>query len=145
MGTWGYGNLENDTAADFLGDFREEPTIELLLKPILLVNKAADNDRELAAGDCQEALAAAEIIAASRNQPALNFPAAVQQLVLAFQLPQWEEYKQLMLLTRRAVGVIVEESELRELLADSEEELAEWEGIQQDLQNRLKYHSTYQA
>ncbi len=143
MGAWEHGNLENDTAADFLASFREEPTVNVLVAPILLLNNRADDDKELDASDCYEALAAAEIIAASRNRPLPGFPADIQQLAIELRLPEWDKYPILMQLTRRAVGVTVEESELRELMSDTREELMAWEQIQQGLQQRLASNLSY--
>ena len=122
---------------------RADPTANRLSEPIATVNHLAYYDRDIDSHVCCEALAAAEIVAASRNQPAAGLPADLKRLADSLQLTNYSNYQDLVLLTRRAVGVIVEESELQELWAKDTEDLAAWEQIQKDLQQHLQWQVAY--
>lgn len=137
MGAWGYRNLEHDTAADFIGDFRDNPTAEVLTNILHHVNKLSHADKYLDASDCEEALAAVEIVAASRNKPAPDFPTDIQQLALDLKLEQAPGYAEFYSWNSRAVWFIREESELRDLWEEAGE-LAKWEEVQENLLERLK-------
>lgn len=137
MGTWGYGNLDNDTAADFLGDFRDNPTTEKLAAILHRINNLALDDKHLDTSDCQEALAASEIVAASRNKPSPDFPPDVQELAVGLGLEKAFDYAEFHNWSIRAVWFIREESELRDLWIEANE-LSTWEQVQEDLLERLK-------
>jgi hypothetical protein len=137
MGTWGYGNLENDTAADFIGNFRDNPTAEGLTKILHHVNKLSHADKYLEASDCEEALAAVELVAASRNKPTLDLPSDIQILALNLKLEQASDYAEFYSWSVRAVWFIREESELRDLWEEAGD-LTKWREMQENLLERLK-------
>ncbi|MBT9394159.1 DUF4259 domain-containing protein [Hymenobacter sp. NST-14] len=130
MGAWGYYNFDNDLAADFAEDFKAEPSAELLAQALAAVTAGEYLDGDLGS----EALAAAEIVAAILGKPARNFPndllGIIPRLTLAHVEPLRRPAQQAVL------GVLGEESELRELWEESDE-FENWEAQQRQLLKRL--------
>ncbi|MBH8557088.1 DUF4259 domain-containing protein [Hymenobacter negativus] len=137
MGAWGIGNLDNDTASDFIGDFRDNPSSASLVEILVRVNDTALSDKYLDASDCEEALVAVEIIAASRKKPVSNFPDDIRQLVVGAGWEKFPDYEKFLNLAVRAVWFIREESELQELWEEAGE-LEEWREVQENLLKRLE-------
>jgi hypothetical protein len=128
MGAWGTGPFDNDDALDWL--------IELANSPDFTLGRAAlsaTTVEYLEAPEASAALAAAEVVAAALGHPAASLPAdatiwlgsnrdQVSQLDAALALAAVDR-------------VLAEESELRELWADVDDD-AWMEGVQ-DLHRRL--------
>lgn len=74
MGTWGTGTFENDGASDWVYDLEETKAPVQFLSDTL---KAGLNDEYLESGDAENALAAAEVVAALLGHPAANLPQSV--------------------------------------------------------------------
>src|SRR4051794_2230831 len=72
MGAWGSGSFENDDACDWVADL-EENGPSAVREPLTTVADA-DEDEYLEAPDCSVAIAAAELIAASHDRAATDFP-----------------------------------------------------------------------
>jgi len=62
MGAWNEGNFDIDDASDWVYSLEKSKGIDTLLAPINKINSSAEY---LESPDCSEALAAAEVIAAS--------------------------------------------------------------------------------
>src|SRR6476469_7059069 len=131
MGAWGPRNFENDTARDFAGDYADLPGEALLLSALATALEEEDlMESEVA----QEALAAAEIVAAALGKPGSDFPASLQAAVAGLDLGEDSELQEM---AQEAVEDVLEASELQELWAESPE-YANWQAVQQDLLNRLQ-------
>jgi putative intracellular protease/amidase len=130
MGTWGHGNFDNDTAADYIDSFQEKPSESFLLDTL---ESAVAEDDYLDADVASEALVAAEIIAATQQKHAADFPSELLAAVSAIHLTNPESAKRL---ARKAVKAILKESELRDLKEDGED-YKNWRAFQRELLERL--------
>ena len=130
MGAWGYYNFDNDTAADFADNFKDEPSADMLAQAL-----AAVADDEYLDGDvASEALAAAEIVAAILGKPARNFPTDLLGIIPRLDLAHVEPLRRPA--QHAVMAVLREESELRELWEESDE-FENWQGQQRQLLKRL--------
>ena len=132
MGTWGYRNFENDTAADWLSDWQEDPDLEKIGDTL---DELLSNTSNPGSDLCHEALAAAELVAAMKGKPAkdLNNTAREQVEELATTPVFIEELRQKSLIVIEIVKV---DSDLQEAWGEVEE-LEEWHAILRDLKKRL--------
>jgi Domain of unknown function (DUF4259) len=73
MAAWGPDAFSNDDALDWLIDFTEAPTMEMLRDTLELITLGG-NDEEPDEPDCAEAIAAAEIVAALAGSPSADLP-----------------------------------------------------------------------
>lgn len=132
MGTWDYGNFDNDGAMDFIGFFTEQDSltpVETAFDAILAVEDYIDADYGV------EAIAAAEVVALLRGHPSASVPDG---------LTTWHQSHQLTVndaLTTKAIQAVQkaadsDQSELRELWEDAEFE--EWYPHITDLLTRLR-------
>jgi hypothetical protein len=119
MGTWGTGPFDNDTAADWAGDFEEA---DVAARPAMIrdaLAAAADAEDYLDADDAMAALAAAALVSAAQPngpQPDDNYgpdAAALEGLVLDDGLRA--------LADRAVTRVLGADSEWRELWEDAGE------------------------
>lgn len=129
MGAWGIKNFENDTAMDWVSEFNESPSLSFLEKTL---NKAF-NDEYLEADDACEILATAEVLAAIKGKPGIDFPEEINSNSLA--IPDTG------ILIPKAIKAIEKiltagESELLELWNEGNE-TEEWENVLADLKLRL--------
>jgi len=131
MGTWGYYNFDNDPAADFGENFRENPTEAVLYEAL---TTAAEEEDYLEADEASEALAAAEIVAAMMGKPANDFPPGLIPAIMNLNAGENEELQELAI---EAVEAVVKSSEVQELWAESGD-AAKWQEVQQNLLERLK-------
>lgn len=130
MGAWGAGTFENDDAGDWVYQLEEADDLELVRGALLA---AAEPGGYLEAPTCSEALAAAEVIAALVGRPAPDLPEEVRSWVGGHRLGVPADLRALSL---RAVDQVAGDSELKELWAESEENGA-WVDRVQELRNRL--------
>jgi hypothetical protein len=130
MGAWGAGSFDNDDAHDWLGDLEEAEDAELLRETLGTVADLADDD--YAEGpECSAAIAAAEVVAAGRGNPARKLPDEVGRWLRSHPLDDADRD-----LAVRAVARVRRASELKELW--DEGDAAAWHAIIADLDSRLR-------
>jgi hypothetical protein len=129
MGAWGTGSFENDDASDFLNDLQAQEVTELAG----LLLRIEKQPGYIEAPECSAAIAAAEVIAASKGtDPSKVLP----------QIDAWIREKRNTVtpdLTGAALGAlrrIKTDSELKDLW-DEAGRLQEWHHGIQDLMQRL--------
>ena len=132
MGAWASDSFSNDDALDWLLDFVEAPTAEMLRDTLEHVTNL-DPEEYLEAPDCCEAIAAAEIVAALNGKPAPKLP---DDLKAWLQTDHGLAAKALTAVAIAAVKRIVRESELQELWSDGGDD-AQWLADMTDLERRL--------
>jgi hypothetical protein len=71
MGAWGTRNFENDGSQDWIFDLMDNKDAGMVSDTLARVLK---NDETLEISDCEEALAAAEVVAALASRPSEDFP-----------------------------------------------------------------------
>ena len=131
MGAWGSDGFSNDDALDWLQDFAESPTLEMLRDTLEHILSADAEDLE--APDCSEAIAASEIIAALGGKPSAKIP---DELKAWLQTGHGLNAQALRPLARRAMLAIEKESELQELWDESDFR-NQWHAEMADLIARL--------
>ena len=109
MGAWGVGPFDNDTAADWLAELEELG--EAAIRDALTAAADPGDDAYIEIDAAAEALAAAEIVAASCGHAAPSLPAAALAWVGAHGVPP-DDLVELALGAAKRVG---DASELREL------------------------------
>jgi hypothetical protein len=135
MSNWGISNFENESAVAFLADLDVNGygLIEVALNRIL------DEDTEPSIIECEEALAAAELVAAASGKPSPDLPEDAA-IWLNECLPLGSsESGEVIALNEKAADIIdriVTDSELKSLW-EEHEGFDEWFDLQVSLQNRL--------
>jgi hypothetical protein len=109
MGTWGVGPFDNDSAADWLAELEERD--EAALRDALAAAADAGADAYIDIDTAAEALAAAEVVAASCGHATPSLPETALAWVGAHGVPAVE----LVELALRAAKRVGDASELREL------------------------------
>jgi hypothetical protein len=132
VGAWGTGSFENDDGLDWVAELEAAEDTTLLLEPLQAVTQLQDD--YLDSYECTRALAAAEVVAALRGQPATQVPPEVEQWVRARpgNVPDQLVHEALL-----AIQHIRTDSEAKELW-DETDSAAEWYGILDDLDRRLR-------
>lgn len=133
MGAWGAGIFENDGASDFVWDVDAAPAIPTLIKPIDAVVALVKSGDYLEMGFCEEANAAAELLAALRSgdHSALS-ESAIEVIGKIKDKPSTVEIDR----ARAVVERITKDSEMAEAFADSD--VAEtWLAVMLGLRDRL--------
>lgn len=115
MGTWGYGNFDNDSAVDWLMDFVEEPS-EAKIRSAF--NMIEDSDGMAESMDCEEALVAAEVVAQLCGATSSEFP---EDELEALSLSGFKCSTDLTSTAIEIIQKIKQNSELKELWEESEE------------------------
>lgn len=131
MGAWGSDGFSNDDALDWLQDFAEAPTLEMLKDTLEHIVVADAEDLE--APDCSEAIAAAEIVAALSGKASAKIP---DELNAWLQTDHGLNAKALRPLARKAMQSIEKASELQELWDESDLK-KQWHAEMTDLIGRL--------
>lgn len=103
MGTWGHKPLENDSASDLAGNFKDS-------KDISILERAFDAVNAVSADQYIEAPAAEEVVAAAQIIRDLNIDDIKE-----------EDRDRLMEKSNKALRRILEKSELRDLWLESDE------------------------
>jgi hypothetical protein len=117
MGAWGTASFENDDALDWLAVLEAEG----LQATGGAIQDVLDlSDEYLEAPICSAALAAAEVLAALRGQPAANLPPDVLAWISAH---PGDPPSDLVANARAAVDAVLTDSELLELWSDRRTEL----------------------
>ena len=133
MGAWGPGSFENDSACDWLSDFLAGEDDQPLYAALDAALEGEDEDLELGntwAGE--QALAAAEVVAALIGRPAANAP---PELLGWARQAEGEQDPELAGLAARAVRRVRDGSELRELWQEGDD--TAWLAVVDDLLRRL--------
>jgi hypothetical protein len=133
MGAWGHRNFENDSAMDFVGDFLVSPTEVFSSDSLAFVIDANAEEEFIEVDEASAALAAAEIVAAVIGRAASGLP---KELSAAIGKMGFEPNQKLINRARKAVAVILRESELQELWAETGEP-NDWQQVQNELLTRL--------
>ena len=135
MGAWGEGLLDNDTALDWLGDL-EATGDGYTVRDTLDDVAGTPPDEYLDADVGQEAMVAAELVAAAAGRPAAPQPEYERIVAWARENPSVAE---LVDLARRAVErADGGESEIRDLWLEADEAATgEWFRAVADLKTRL--------
>lgn len=134
MGAWGAGNFENDTALDWVLALEESEGLGLVGQAIADVLKGDDYlDADVAC----IGLAAAEVVAALRDQPLDGLPEEVSRWVHAQGINPSDE------LVNDCLAAIEkirsdDGSELRELWEEDDDSPVEWYAVLEDLVARLQ-------
>ena len=134
MGTFGFGNFQNDSGMDFEDDFKEMPTSSTVILASLSIVRTIEAKGDIEYHEACMALAAAEVMAASLGKPSADFPAEFHPLIANLVLNK-DIYTRNM--ARKAVKHMLDKSELPELWAEGDE-MKDWQMVQQDLLTRLK-------
>lgn len=132
MGTWAADSFSNDGALDWLQDFVEAPTMEMLRDTLEYI-ATLDTDDYLEAPDCEEAIVAAEIVAALSGKPSAKLP---DDLMTWLATDHGLTVASLLATARSAMNRIVAASELQELWAGSDLN-PQWLAEMSDLTHRL--------
>ena len=131
MGVWGIGHFDNDDAGDWIWELEDDSTLRPVTDALAAVERSEDF---LEAPDGAIALAAAEVIAASRGRAAPDLPDNVLQIVQTIALQPGRD------LVSRAIQVvarIADDSELRDLWEETDD-FSEWQLRLNDLMRRLE-------
>ena len=132
MGSWGYGNLENDAAADWLFEWQELKTTGFIEGTLDELLETSRPDARL----CQEALAAAEMVALWNGHPAPDFDPEVLPLAQKTEVDE-DELDELKQKSKSAITIISGDSALMRNWSDTNE-MAEWRSALKDLAQRLR-------
>lgn len=159
MGTWGTGTFDNDQAMDWcldfldapdgLGEDEDEPGKDsLIIGALSFVLESVDTEEYLEAPICDEALAAAEIVAAINGKPCPELTPEAEpeegeddEVDDLAQIAQWAERGETTIrgqasireMARKAVAAVRADSELKELWGED----ADWDAVTADLERRL--------
>lgn len=129
MGAWSEDNFGNDDAGDWIYELEKSKGTDALLKPIKAI---ISNDDYLESSDCSEALAAAEVIAASLTSDNSSIPEEAQVWLnkksgIFGKKPQIEQEHASIAL--QSVQKILESSELKDLWEETDD-FPSWQGVQ---------------
>lgn len=131
MGAWGVGIFENDAAMDWTVDFQHAPSEQTLRATFEATTVDGYLEREVGCS----ALAAAELLAASRGKPCQDIPQALQDWAAASPGVATPELRAQALAAIERV-MIEESSEVAESWLTTDD-AAEWKALVEDLKKRL--------
>ena len=137
MSAWSEENFGNDDAGDWIYDLEKSKGTDTLLRPISAI---IANDDYLESPECSEALAAAEVIAASLSGDNSIIPNEAlawlnKKSGLFGKKPQIS--KEQGDLAAQAVKKILASSELKELWEETED-FSKWKSVQENLLSKLE-------
>ena len=130
MGNGGYGNLENDAAADWLAEWEEFKTAGFVEGTLDELLETSRPDAHL----CQEALAASEVVAAKNGFPAEDFDKKMLTAVEFMEVDNLSELKQK---AKSVITIVSGDSGLMELW-DQSNETSAWRSTLVNLSQRLR-------
>lgn len=131
MGAWGAGSFENDDASDWIYSLEEATGEEFLAKALALI-AVKEEEAYVEAPECQNAIGAAEVVAALKGNPADTLPKEVLDWVLGKPKPS----AQLLRLAGKAIERIKRNSELLELWEESDR-FEDWLSNLGEIERRL--------
>lgn len=130
MGAWGTGSFENDTALDFVHEYKDEGIDVAIAAFERVIDE--DEDEVLDSDYCSEAIAGAEIVAALIGKPAAQLPSEVRRAAEIDETPEAPVVE----LAKKAITRVRTGSELKDLWEESED-AALWLAAVDDLLARL--------
>lgn len=132
-GAWESGSFDNDDALDWAGQCIRTTGIALISTTL----NGALTEGYLEAPDCSAAIAAAEVVAASKGKAAKSLP---KELSAWLERQQKAELAKLAPLAAKAVSRILNgpKSELLELWLENKKDFPIWKRNMQDLIARVK-------
>ncbi|TGE04813.1 DUF4259 domain-containing protein [Hymenobacter fodinae] len=130
MATWGYYNFDNDAAADISTKFRDTHSLGLLTEALTSVTTPDAVEAEAA----QQALAAAEIVAALFGKPGRDLPADLLPLTVRLSPEEEPTFRNM---ATQAVEAIAKRSVLQVHWGKSDD-AQDWAQLQQELLGRLR-------
>jgi Domain of unknown function (DUF4259) len=133
MGAWGSDSFENDDAADWIGDFCDDPNAEQISAALSAVAEM-DGGEYVEAPECSVAIAAAEVVAALSGAPNAGLPDYAKQCVSGLNIGADPA---LVALALKAIARLKSDSELKELWDESGEP-DEWYSAVENLEQRLR-------
>lgn len=131
MGCWGIGTFENDHAADWVWCLEESDGLAVVERAL----GAPSNGAYIEAPEACEALAAAEVVAALLGHPAADLSVEVARWVAEHRGLDARPLRDAALTQVRAV--LGDNSELRELWKENEEDFPFWKATVEALIARL--------
>lgn len=129
MGAWEMGSFDNDDAMDWVGDFTDEPTANLIEKTLKAVTDSGDEYLEEPQGS--RAIAAAEVVATLKGASHSALPKGLQECLTNSQISITPD---LVAVAIEAVERVKTDSELEEIW----EGAPKWLAAIDDLESRLK-------
>jgi hypothetical protein len=131
MGAWGVGSFENDDASDWLAELCEGEDAGPIADALNTIVEGGDEYIE--SPDCSMAIAAAELIAASRGRQKADLPDEAKDWLARHHVPGDEGLVNLAL---GALARIRSNSELKELWNESESSSGWYEAIVDSVHRR---------
>ncbi|EEF62971.1 DUF4259 domain-containing protein [Pedosphaera parvula] len=131
MRAWDFGPFDNDTALDWLWGLEEASDTSVIAAAFERVTETGEEYLE--AGECCEAIAAAEVVAALKGHPLAKLPERVKDWVDGHQDLEVQELVPTALAVRQRIRT---KSELKELW-DEGKGAPEWYESLDDLVRRL--------
>jgi hypothetical protein len=134
MGSWGVLPFENDDALDWvweLEDAEDFAVLELSLEQVA----RAEPDEYVEAADAEEALAAAEVVAALLGKPLEELPEPVEDFLQRSRGKKPDA--KLVSLAAKAVKRIQSSSELKDLW-EASDDAEKWDEVVEELLSRLR-------
>ncbi|MFY0255887.1 DUF4259 domain-containing protein [Chitinophaga sp. 30R24] len=130
MGAWGTRNFENDGSQDWIFDLIDNKDGGLVADTL---SRIINNIETLEIPDCEEALAAAEVVAALVSRPSEDFPEDPMDKLDVLNLIGTKALRQLAV---TAINKIVAASEMKNHW-EQEGQLDAWIAVEQGLIKRL--------
>ena len=130
MGAWGYRSFENDSALDWVYLLQDHDDHGFIVETLQLVS--TQKNASLVEPAPTHAIAAAEVIAAILGEPSEDCPVAVMDWIEGKSLIS----KLIVAQAKQAIQIIQSDSSLKRLWR-YQQDLDNWEGVLQDLVNRL--------
>jgi hypothetical protein len=110
LGAWGAGSFDNDAALDWVAELEGANSLDVVRAA--LGAAVLPDEVYLEVDEASAALAAAEVVAGLRSQPAAELPVEVRDWVAAHPQPVDDDLRDLAL---RALQRVTTDSELSEL------------------------------
>ena len=140
MGAWGTGNFENDNAGDWIWELEKSRDKQLLHETLLRVTEVEHPH----APECNEALAAADIVLAGLSGDHSQLPGGARKWITARTGLFVRRSKQFGSLDAQMAGAavrqILDNSELSELWKETDDNLP-WRQMQEKLLESLQSHA----
>jgi hypothetical protein len=133
MGAWGSDSFENDDAADWIGDFCDDPNAEEISAALSAIAETDAADY-VEAPECSVAIAAAELVAALKGAPNTDLPDEAKKCVSSLNM---SADPATIALALKAITRVKSDSELKELWDESGDP-DEWYSAVDNLEQRLR-------
>jgi len=132
MGAWGMGPFENDDALDWVSDL-SEGGVKCLTATFKELPKSKPDD-DIETGQCCNAIAAAEVVAAMNGRGLKDLPEEITEWLAT----KPKSTPELVALARSAIERIGKDSELKDCWDEADpEDAKQWYASLKDLTNRL--------